>query len=413
MAQKYLMALEYADLHASTILKKHAQRRTLGDIETKHRYTPAQPVLSCRTVDIDVTGTRTYRPKSSADIINEQHAIIHKIYSKPRNVVSAPPKRSKTPRKPKEVKNNKNYENKLKSVEVQGRPLTSLSQRPPDSPSRSSKGGKQRPQTTDGVQNSLKVSKDSFMLVRADRELFEKKKSYRSITRKIHQQWEPENHDLNTGTFQRGKKPPGVPTIDSWLTFSGSQAEDAEGIVDAFADLNRQGEYYNIEGGVGTRIAQQLQGGHKIRVGINGNVQTDELKVRKWIKESSYMSTQETDECHKENMADAGNMIPLSWDDQVQSTGAKVLTPRGPPLEQATINLSETRPVVFTKLLPGDSNQRNIGTPGNKKEGFRVRQRTKAKPCVDGKERDTNRLTVVTIDSKSEEDEKKIGESYY
>ena len=60
------------------------QKRPLGDIETKHRYTPTQPVLSCRTVDIDVSGTRTYRPKSSADIINEQHALIHQIYSKSR-----------------------------------------------------------------------------------------------------------------------------------------------------------------------------------------------------------------------------------------------------------------------------------------------------------------------------------------
>lgn len=58
------------------------QKRPLGEIELRHRYTPAQPVLSCRTVDIDVSGTRTYRPKSSTDIIQEQHRLIHTIYTK-------------------------------------------------------------------------------------------------------------------------------------------------------------------------------------------------------------------------------------------------------------------------------------------------------------------------------------------
>lgn len=73
------------------------------------------------------------------------------------------------------------------------------------------------------------------MLVRAERDLIETRRSYRSLTDKIHKHWEPENHDLNTGTYQRGKKPPGVPSVDSWLTFTGSQSDESQGIVDAFA----------------------------------------------------------------------------------------------------------------------------------------------------------------------------------
>jgi hypothetical protein len=80
-----------------------------------------------------------------------------------------------------------------------------------------------------------KTVHDSFMVVHADRELIETRRSYRSLTDKIHKHWEPENHDLNTGTYQRGKKPPGVPSVDSWLTFSGTQNEQSQGIVDAFA----------------------------------------------------------------------------------------------------------------------------------------------------------------------------------
>ena len=77
--------------------------------------------------------------------------------------------------------------------------------------------------------------RDSFMIVRAEREIIETRKSHRNITDKIHKHWKPENNDLNTGTYQRGKKPPGVPSIDSWLTFNGTQGEESQGLVDAFA----------------------------------------------------------------------------------------------------------------------------------------------------------------------------------
>ena len=73
------------------------------------------------------------------------------------------------------------------------------------------------------------------MIVRADKEIIETRKSHRNLTEKIHKHWQPENYNLNTGTFQRGKKPPGVPSTDSWLTFNGAQGEESQGLVDAFA----------------------------------------------------------------------------------------------------------------------------------------------------------------------------------
>ena len=40
----------------------------------------------------------------------------------------------------------------------------------------------------------------------------------------------------------------------------------------------------------------------------------------------------------KENMGSHNKkVIPLCWDDQVQSSGARVVTPRGPPKEKRTI----------------------------------------------------------------------------
>ncbi|XP_052255946.1 uncharacterized protein LOC127861481 isoform X2 [Dreissena polymorpha] len=411
------------------------EKRPLGDIETRHRYTPTQPVLSCRTVDIDVSGTRTYRPKSSADIINEQHALIHRIYSKnkTRNIASAPPRRPKTPRVSVETKNKdntvtNNKKNNLKSVEVQGRPLTSVSQRQRTHSSIQLSTSNKRPKTTGNIK-STKSSHENFMIVHSDRELLETRRSYQSLTNKIHQHWEPENHDLNTGTYQRGKKPPGIPSVDSWLTFSGSQANESNGVVDAFAehvleqfledsddssvdemkDLDAQGEYYNVEGTVGSRIAQQLQKGDRIRIGINGNVQTHDLKVKKWCKEESPVKPPEDVENGegKENMARNENqIIPLSWEDQVQASNTKIITPRQQGTEKTRASASDTHPVTFTKLLPDESSSISIklGKPDTK---FKVKQRKKNKPGVDGRQQE-NKVTVVTIDSRSEEEEKAI-----
>ena len=39
----------------------------------------------------------------------------------------------------------------------------------------------------------------------------------------------------------------------------------------------------------------------------------------------------------KENMDSKNKVIPLCWDDQVQTSGARVLTPRGPTKEKRTI----------------------------------------------------------------------------
>ena len=55
------------------------------------------------------------------------------------------------------------------------------------------------------------------------------------------------------------------------------------------SDPRSHGDYYNVEGSVGSRIAQQLQKGDKIRIGINGTIQSQDLKVKRWVKEDSYV----------------------------------------------------------------------------------------------------------------------------
>ena len=79
-------------------------------------------------------------------------------------------------------------------------------------------------------------SSGHFLLIKNNTDIIETRRSYKNLTNRIHEQWEPSNHDLNTGIYQRGKKTPDPnASVDSWLTFSGSQTEEAEGIVDAFA----------------------------------------------------------------------------------------------------------------------------------------------------------------------------------
>lgn len=71
-------------------------------------------------------------------------------------------------------------------------------------------------------------------------------------------------------------------------------------------------------------------------------------------------------------------------------------------------NLCETRPVIFNKLIRDDGTvfieDQSIYS---KQPGFQVKQRKKNKHGLDGKEQE-NKVTVVTIEARSEDDEKKV-----
>ncbi|KAL8586777.1 hypothetical protein ACOMHN_061290 [Nucella lapillus] len=322
MATRYLTALDYSDLHTSAVLRKHAKKRPLGELESRYQFMPPQPVLSCRTVDIDVSGTRTYRPRSTVDILEEQHKLIRKLFrASGRSAASAPPRRSSprkglgqvingnattttsttpahtpTPNTPSPVV----VTGKGKSaVHVQGRPCTSMSQNsePVTSRHRPTASG-QRPKTTGRLKN-VKLATETFLANDYDEEeILETRRSHSELTSQIHAYWRPDSGHLNQGHFMRGQKRPDdvPPTLDAWLTFGGvggggggggggeesSSGGGGGGVVDAFASFQSPEDYYNIEGSVGSRVAQQLQKGDKIRIGINGEVFTHDLKVKKW-----------------------------------------------------------------------------------------------------------------------------------
>lgn len=82
-----LVCEEYNLWIEQTVACSFFQNRPLGAIEREHQFMSPQPVLSCRTVDIDTSGTRIYQAKSADKVLDEQHRLIHEIYSQARFVM--------------------------------------------------------------------------------------------------------------------------------------------------------------------------------------------------------------------------------------------------------------------------------------------------------------------------------------
>ncbi|GFO13304.1 hypothetical protein PoB_003980900 [Plakobranchus ocellatus] len=295
MATRSLMALDYSNYQTNNVLKKHARNRPLGAIEQRHNYVPAQPVLSCRTVDIDLLGTRTYRPKSTVDILEEQQRLIRTLRS--RAAASAPPRPLTEPA----PRNLTDSGLKKVNIEVQGRPFTSQSQSSLTKENQTATRPRRRPKTTGRLKNIQPVT-DSFMVIKVDQDLLESSQNNRELTNKLHAYWRSDPQSLATGRFVRGQKRPDdvPPTLDAWLTFGGAAGEESQGVIDAFASFKNSEEYYNIEGSVGSRVAQQLQKGDKIRIGINGVVQSHDFRVKKWHKDGSSTATPQSEPDQKQ-----------------------------------------------------------------------------------------------------------------
>lgn len=91
------------------------------------------------------------------------------------------------------------------------------------------------PLPADRLKN-VKPATDSFMVLSVDRDLLETRRFQNQLTHQIHAHWRPENNSLNQGLFVRGQSAQEdvTPSPDAWLTFSGGQGEESEGVIDAF-----------------------------------------------------------------------------------------------------------------------------------------------------------------------------------
>ncbi|XP_064605830.1 uncharacterized protein LOC135470724 [Liolophura sinensis] len=350
MATRYLVAMDHVDLHAKKVMRKYAQNRPLGDIERKYQYTLPQPVLS--SYHVSTPAVHAYRPKSSVHIIEEQQQCLHDLHSRSRNANSAPAsRRVKSGIRYSGVSDHYYCQTPNVNVSVHGRPATSLSEGPGKDrrPATCSTQRRTRPKTT----GELKKSKTAreFMVVKVDPEILMSSRRRKELTNQIRAQWTPENHDLSPSQFVRGQNSSlSLSGLDSprstgqWLTFGGSSRADNHGVVDAFATLKGDGQSYNIDGHSGSRVAQQLQKGGKIRIGRNGSL----LVVKETTRQD------EEEESSKEDAS--RKIVPLCWTDQISSQEAKVVQARATPptVTLKPKNLCETYPVVFRKLVPDD-----------------------------------------------------------
>ncbi|KAJ8306155.1 hypothetical protein KUTeg_016700, partial [Tegillarca granosa] len=241
------------------------------------------------------------------------------------------------------------------------------------------------------------------MVLRVDQDLLETSRSTKELTKVIHEQWLPDKHDLNQGKFQRGQSKSEVPSgQDTWLTFGGAPTDDSSGVIDAFAKFKENEDFYTIEGNVGSCVAQRIQTGDKIRIGINGRLQSENLKVKKWIKEKKDNLEPVEEKAEKENMEK--KIIPLCWEDEITGVTSKVISPREQRDDGPKPSLCETHPVFFTNEKENEKQRPKIMS---RQDGFKVKHRPKSGASIDGNEKE-NKIVVITIDKKSQEEENKL-----
>ncbi|XP_071799421.1 uncharacterized protein [Asterias amurensis] len=425
-AEKCLYAYDYVDLKDREYVKKHAKQRHLGDIEGKHRYRsrPSTATVVNSLVNLDFPETRAINTTTAGNIISDQRKQIRNRYQKTqwKETLSGWSRPSSS------------LEERVQTpVEVEQRPHTSAAVSIPD-------GSRQlqmssttlRPFSTGAIRRpSRKPPQASgFMWVRMKQNGSSSgsKIQFKQITEEIRQQWEEEDKKERVDSRRERSQTPR--RYDSfagqWLSFAAGGMDGQEddhgnsgGVVDAFTG-ERNSEYYNIEGSIGANVATQLRIGNKIRVGVNGNVQSDSLRVRRWRKEvesssnraESVVSLDSMTTCDSDLFRLSGQMgkpkkkmptsiVPLCWDEQLQQTDVKVLEAKEKQSLAAKLDLSERHPVVFEKLIKDDARPKR----GPKLETYRLSHRTKNKRNLDGTESLGNRITVITVDQIDEDRE--------
>ncbi|KAH9515354.1 hypothetical protein Btru_014234 [Bulinus truncatus] len=409
--------------------------RPLGDIEQRYNYIPAQPVLSCRSVNIDLSGTRTYRPKSSDDILSEQQKLIRRIYGKiirPTTSVARPNTRlgRSTSARPQSESSSRYL------VEVRGRPLTSLSSACSPRESKASLTLPARPKTK-GRYRNIQPATESYLELHFGDELRAKNQHLREINQKINSYWESGQSHLAQGIFMRGR--PGSedvpPKLDAWLTFGGAAGGGGDGVIDAFASFKNSEEYYNIEGSIRKKLdsnEQKLKNysakkdnslGESFRGAIDSDAWVelkntfDEEADEDWqelvkdkltesmdtdrnaVSLSSSKSVSVMNSGLRNKSASKPSTVPLSWVDQCSQSDVKIIQSKIVKQDTSKRVASETMPVKFEKL-----SSQSERLPVSQTSGFKFKQRSPTSSTSNV----SSKLKVVYIDSLSPAEEEKV-----
>ncbi|XP_077981490.1 uncharacterized protein LOC144436547 [Glandiceps talaboti] len=406
MTERCLAALDYVDLQCKQIHRKHTKNRSLGDLESKYRYCPprsASTIIST-LVDLDFPETRAINDISATSIITEQRRHIQDTYKRAtRTVNSAPSSRTRTVISPRSATLDRrtctpepSRSRVLSATRI--RPFTAVE----------AKVSKHNRMSSANNRSKLPRSKSAdtdtgrYMMVKMKRDGSSRSTSFRDVTRSIHDQWDSEDKALKKGVKKGRKVGTFDPNTAQWYTFTGgSPAKPDAGVVNAFAGKEI---FYKIEGSVGDKVAQQIRNGSKIRIGVNGSIQTENGNLQ--AEDDSGEQ-----EVHSKRAATAPvqEYVPLCWQDQVAKPTARVMAPLIPTPKPPKPDLSERHPVIFEKLIKDeDVKPRTDLRP----DSYRVRQRVKNKLNIDGTASLNSRITVVTVD-KYEDDQESLSSTDY
>lgn len=419
MEDKSLFVYDYVNLKNRELVRKHRKKRSLGDVSGKYRYQAPQQTqnLMGSLINLDFPETRAINTKSADAIILDQSQQIRSTYQKTfrastLEVWSRP---------------DSSLEDRAYSS-LDNRPQTALDQLQDIQPQVNN-----RPHTT-GSRNYRTPSRkppnpSGFMVVKMKPDGSVKNHGFRTVTEEIRSWWDVD--DKKQREKARKAHSQNLKRYDSfagqWLSFAGNDEEAEGGVIEAFTGKAPRDEFYNIESKVGASVATQLRNGNKVRVGVNGTLQSDSLRVKKWKNDpelpadGSESSKEETvEDIFREAKAKAPvpvpfkketegqirkrpaeDLVPLSWTEQVTKPNVKVIGIREPSSPSPKLDLSERHPVVFHPLMKDGSRPQTAGIRLGK---YRINQQSKSKIGIDGAESLNNRITHVTIDQLNRSD---------
>nr|XP_015210929.1 PREDICTED: uncharacterized protein LOC107078384 isoform X2 [Lepisosteus oculatus] len=319
MTSRLLASFNVLDSCSEKILKKHARSRQLGDTPRK-RFTDCLetsylPLSSESEWVYDLPSTRRTeisKPKSTKEIINEEQRLIHKKISSARTIrpVSA---LKRAPR-----------------LEHSGKPHIRPFTCPEDLAWRAAYWKSKEKNTEEGfmiitikTSQSLKSGKNTARRIKWSREV-EKVPCLDALSKQSSQA-------LVGGTL-------GYTDTSHWYSFSANTSRAEETPISVFTGEDES--QYSIPGSVGKLVAQQLQYGNVVRVGMNGA----------YRRENSEKDTEREERVQsvKHSAAEVtSEVVPLSMKDELEKKTARILSPKSQDIYLPLPIVSKTYPVVY------------------------------------------------------------------
>ncbi|XP_002739156.1 uncharacterized protein LOC100376789 [Saccoglossus kowalevskii] len=428
MTERCLAALDYVDLQCKQVHRKHYKNRSLGDLESKYRYHPPKSATTIIStlVDLDFPETRAINDITANSIISEQTKQIKNTYKRAtRTVSSAPPAgRSKPVISPRSTPLSPGRPDRKRWIHdsndnTHGVNTTRLRPFTAGEVQAASRRTSALHRTKMPRSKSADADTGRFMTIKMKRDGSAKTSaSFHSVTRNIRSKWEAEDKTMKKSVVKGRKVETFDPNSAKWYTFAGgTEKPHSAGVVDAFTGKQI---VYKIEGGIGDRVAHQLKLGNKLRIGINGDLQTNNFKVKTWNPAESNVVPGNDEQPFRSKLAErkvksapppptVTEIIPLCWSDEVNKPFIKVVEPTIPTPKPPKPDLCERHPVIFEKLIKDeDVKPRTDIRP----DTYRVRQRVKNKLNIDGTSSLSNRITVVTVDQFDDDQESLSSRDY-